>query len=170
MDDLAGRSEQEGTPRRPRHASRTGRQAGRGQTKDRDRWPLRRGQGHRGWLLDRRSRRPDPCRRALQGLPGLRAEWIRGSAPDHETLVESFDPLFRRESGRMVAVLTRIFGVHNLSLAEDVVQDAFCRALEVWPFRGMPDDPSAWLMTTAKNRALDVLRRERTARTFAPEL
>jgi len=70
----------------------------------------------------------------------------------------------------MTAVLTRIFGVHNLALAEDVVQDAFCRALEVWPFRGMPDDPSAWLMATAKNRALDVLRRERTARTFAPEL
>ena len=84
--------------------------------------------------------------------------------------MEPLDPLFRRESGRMTAVLTRIFGVHNLALAEDVVQDAFCRALEVWPFRGMPDDPSAWLMATAKNRALDVLRRERTARTFAPEL
>ena len=78
--------------------------------------------------------------------------------------------LFRHESGRMVAALTRIFGVHNLTLAEDVVQDAFCRALEVWTARGMPDNPSAWLMTTAKNRALDVLRRERTARTFAPEM
>jgi len=78
--------------------------------------------------------------------------------------------LFRREAGRMVATLTRIFGVHNLALAEDVVQDAFCRALEVWKFRGAPENPSAWLMATAKNRALDVLRRERTARTFAPEL
>jgi RNA polymerase sigma factor (sigma-70 family) len=80
------------------------------------------------------------------------------------------DHLFRREAGRMVATLTRIFGVHNLALAEDVVQDAFCRALEVWKFRGMPENPSAWLMATAKNRALDVLRRQRTARTFAPEL
>jgi len=70
----------------------------------------------------------------------------------------------------MIAVLTRIFGVSNLELAEDVVQDAFCRALEVWKFRGMPENPSAWLMATAKNRALDVLRRERTARNFAPEL
>jgi RNA polymerase sigma factor (sigma-70 family) len=78
--------------------------------------------------------------------------------------------LFRRESGRMVAALARIFGVHNLALAEDVVQDAFCRALEVWKVRGLPENPSAWLMATAKNRALDVLRRERTARTFAPEL
>jgi RNA polymerase sigma factor (sigma-70 family) len=80
------------------------------------------------------------------------------------------DDLFRRESGRMVSALTRVFGVHNLSLAQDAVQDAFCRALEVWKYSGLPDNPSAWLMVTAKNRALDVLRRERTARTFAPEL
>jgi RNA polymerase sigma factor (sigma-70 family) len=70
----------------------------------------------------------------------------------------------------MVAALTRIFGVHNLALAEDVVQDAFCRALEAWRVRGLPENPSAWLMATAKNRALDVIRRERTARTFAPEM
>ena len=80
------------------------------------------------------------------------------------------DHLFRRESGRMVAALTRIFGVHNLELAEDVVQDAFCRALEVWSFHGVPENPAAWLMTTAKNRALDIVRRERSVRTFAPEL
>jgi len=85
-------------------------------------------------------------------------------------VTEPSDHLFRREAGRMVATLTRVFGVHNLALAEDVVQDAFCRALEVWKFRGVPENPSAWLMATAKNRALDVLRRERTARTFAPEL
>ena len=46
--------------------------------------------------------------------------------------MEPFESLFRRESGRLVAALTRVFGVHNLSLAEDVVQDAFCRAMEVW--------------------------------------
>ena len=84
--------------------------------------------------------------------------------------MEIDEHLFRRESGRIVATLTRILGVHNLALAEDVTQDAFCRALEVWKFRGVPEYPAAWLMTTAKNRALDVLRRERTARTFAPEL
>jgi RNA polymerase sigma factor (sigma-70 family) len=84
--------------------------------------------------------------------------------------MELSDHLFRREAGRMVATLTRVFGVHNLALAEDVVQDAFCRALEVWKFRGVPENPSAWLMATAKNRALDVLRRQRTAQTFAPEL
>src|ERR1700722_19711514 len=84
--------------------------------------------------------------------------------------MEPTDHLFRHEAGRMVAVLTRLFRVHNLALAEDVVQDAFCRALEVWKFRGMPENPPAWLMATAKNCALDALRRERTARTYAPEL
>ena len=84
--------------------------------------------------------------------------------------MEIDEHLFRRESGRLVAALTRIFGVHNLALAEDVVQEAFCRALAVWKVRGIPENPSAWLMTTAKNRALDVVRRQRTARTFAPEL
>ena len=85
-------------------------------------------------------------------------------------MIDPSDHLFRREAGRIVSTLTRIFGVHNLALAEDVVQDAFCRALEVWKFHGVPENPSAWLMATAKNRALDILRRERTARTFAPEL
>jgi len=84
--------------------------------------------------------------------------------------MELDDHLFRREAGRMVAVLTRVFGLHNLALAEDVVQDAFCRALEVWPFSGVPENPSAWLMATARHRVIDVLRRERTARTFAPEV
>jgi RNA polymerase sigma factor (sigma-70 family) len=80
------------------------------------------------------------------------------------------DHLFRRESGRMVAAVTRIFGFQNLQLAEDVVQEAFYRALEVWKFRSIPENPSAWLLMTAKNCALDAMRRERTARTFAPEV
>src|SRR5215467_9707454 len=84
--------------------------------------------------------------------------------------MESTEHLFRREAGRMVATLSRIFGVHNLALAEDVVQDAFCRALELWKYRGVPENPSAWLMVTAKNRALDILRHDRTVRTSAPEL
>src|SRR6201982_438444 len=83
---------------------------------------------------------------------------------------DSLEHLFRRESGRLIAALTRVFGVHNLALAEDVVQDALCRALEVWKLRGVPENPAAWLMTTAKNRAVDVLRRERRARAFAPAL
>ena len=85
--------------------------------------------------------------------------------------MDRLDPeFFRHESGRLVVALTRIFGIHNLALAEDVVQDAFCRAIEIWKFKGIPENPSAWLMATAKHRAIDILRRERTARTYAPEL
>lgn len=84
--------------------------------------------------------------------------------------MEIEEHFFRHEFGRIVATLTRLFGVHNLALAEDVTQDAFCRAMETWKLRGLPENPSAWLMATAKNRALDVLRRERTVRTFEPEL
>lgn len=84
--------------------------------------------------------------------------------------MEPTEHLFRRESGRMISALTRLFGVQNLALAEDVVQDALCRALEVWKFQGVPDNPGAWLMQTAKRRAIDVVRRERTRREFAPDV
>lgn len=80
----------------------------------------------------------------------------------------SYDQLYRRESGRILSALVRIIGAHHLDLAQDAVQDAFSRALEVWHVRGAPDNPAAWLMTTARNRALDALRRERTARDLAP--
>lgn len=78
--------------------------------------------------------------------------------------------LFRRESGRLVSALTRIFGLHNLTLAEDVVQDALCQALAIWKLRGPPDNPGAWLLSAAKNRAIDVLRRDNKMRAFAPDL
>jgi RNA polymerase sigma factor (sigma-70 family) len=77
---------------------------------------------------------------------------------------------FRHEFGRLIATLTRLFGVSNIALAEDVTQDAFCRAMETWKLRGLPKNPSAWLMAVAKNRALDILRRERTNRVSVPEL
>lgn len=80
------------------------------------------------------------------------------------------DHYFRRESGRLLATLTRILGAHRLALAEDVVQDTLATAVEVWSFRGIPENSSAWLMTAAKNRAISLLRREQTARKFEPEL
>lgn len=84
--------------------------------------------------------------------------------------MEPAEQLFRSESGRIVAALSRIFGLDNLALAEDVAQDVFCRALEVWKLRGVPQNPPAWLMKAAKNRAIDLLRREQTARRLVPEL
>jgi RNA polymerase sigma-70 factor (ECF subfamily) len=75
----------------------------------------------------------------------------------HRALV---DHLFRQEHGKMVAVLTRIFGMDQLDLVEDVVQDAFVSALRAWRER-RPNNPSGWLMQVAKNRAIDLLRRGR---------
>ena len=69
------------------------------------------------------------------------------------------DHLFRRQSARIVAALTRAFGARELDLIEDAVQDALLSALRLWPYRGVPERPEAWLMTVARNRALDVLRR-----------
>ncbi len=77
------------------------------------------------------------------------------------------DHLFRHESGKLVSVLTKIFGPHNLELAEDVVQDTLLKALEHWKFHGTPENPSAWLFTAARNKALDVIRRERHHKEFA---
>ncbi len=70
----------------------------------------------------------------------------------------------------MVSYLTRIFGLGRLDLAEDVVQDTLCRALETWSIHGLPDNPSAWLMRVARNRAIDLVRRDDQFRYFAPEL
>lgn len=74
--------------------------------------------------------------------------------------------LFRHEAGKLVAVLTKTFGTQNLHLAEDVVQDTLLRAMQVWRLRGIPDNPTAWLLTVARNKALDVLRRERFQTAF----
>lgn len=68
--------------------------------------------------------------------------------------------LFREESGKLVAVLTAHFGTARLQLAEDVAQEALVRALQTWPYYGVPDKPAAWLMQTARNLTLDALRRE----------
>ena len=69
--------------------------------------------------------------------------------------------LFRREGAKMVATLTRIFGIEHLNLAEDVVQEALARALQTWPFYGVPKNPSAWIMRASRNLALDVVRRRK---------
>ena len=80
------------------------------------------------------------------------------------------DHLFRHESGKMVSVLTRIFGTHNIDLAEDVVQDTLLKALSHWPFSGVPDNPSAWLYQVAKNKALDIIRKEKLHNKFAEDV
>lgn len=66
--------------------------------------------------------------------------------------------LFRHEAGKMAAVLTRILGSDRLDTAEDIVQDTLMKAMETWGFKGMPENPSAWLYAVAKNKALDFIR------------
>jgi RNA polymerase sigma-70 factor (ECF subfamily) len=70
------------------------------------------------------------------------------------------DLLFRRRAGQLTATLARVLGLEHLDLVEDVVQDAFVRALRTWPTAGIPDNPGAWILAAAKNRAIDVLRRQ----------
>jgi RNA polymerase sigma-70 factor (ECF subfamily) len=68
------------------------------------------------------------------------------------------DEVFRAEYGRCVAILVRVFG--DIDIAEDAVQEAFAIAAQKWPVDGMPPNPGGWITTTARNRALDRLRRE----------
>lgn len=78
-------------------------------------------------------------------------------APQVNSLV---DHLFRHEWGKMVAVLTRIFGFKNIEQAEDIVQDTIIKALDNWKFGNIPENPQAWLYAVAKNKAIDVIRRQ----------
>jgi len=70
----------------------------------------------------------------------------------------TLDHLFRRESGRIVAYLTRFFGPDHLDLAESAVQDALIKAIQTWPIQGIPDNPAAWILQVAKNAAIDSIR------------
>ncbi len=66
--------------------------------------------------------------------------------------------LFRNEAGKMAAVLTRLLGLQHYEQADDIVQDTLLKALSVWKIKGVPDNPSAWLHTVAKRKAIDALR------------
>lgn len=76
------------------------------------------------------------------------------------------DHLFRRESGKLLAVLTRVLGTENLELVEDVVQDALLEAIHQWQNSAVPENPSAWLFRVAKNKALNHLNREKYKRQY----
>jgi RNA polymerase sigma-70 factor (ECF subfamily) len=76
--------------------------------------------------------------------------------------------IFREESGRSVATLIRVFG--DIDIAEDAVQEAFAVALRSWPRAGLPPNPGGWITTTARNRAIDRLRRESRRRELSSEV
>src|SRR5437867_13170296 len=95
---------------------------------------------------------------------------IDGIKPPPGQVCEVVEHLFRHEAAKMVATLTGIFGIEHLTLAEDVVQEALARALQTWPYYGIPKNPSAWIMRVSCNLALDVVRREKVFRGKEPEL
>jgi RNA polymerase sigma factor (sigma-70 family) len=88
---------------------------------------------------------------------------------NNEHINQLVDHLYRHESGKLVAVLTRVFGTDNIELAEDVVQDSLIEAMKDWPYKGLPSDPSAWLYKVAKNKALNILNKEKYKRRYAIE-
>ena len=90
--------------------------------------------------------------------------------PEQESVVQLVDHLFRHQSGKMIAVLTRIFGMHNLEMIEDVVQESFLRAIHTWTFKQMPENPAGWLMQVARNRAIDIIRRQQHFQQYSREL
>jgi RNA polymerase sigma factor (sigma-70 family) len=78
-----------------------------------------------------------------------------------EQIQETTAHLFRHESGKMCAVLVKLFGLNQVQIAEDIVQETLISAFEAWKSHGIPDNPRAWLYRVAKNKTIDFLRRER---------
>ena len=70
----------------------------------------------------------------------------------------------------MISTLTRIFGIEHLTRAEDVVQETLARALQTWPYYGIPKNPAAWITQVAKNLALDLIRRDKLFRNKANQI
>ena len=82
--------------------------------------------------------------------------------------MDDVERAFREAHGQAVATLTRLFG--DITLAEDAVQDAFVTAVHRWPQDGVPDNPAGWIVTTARNRAVDVVRRSRRGRELTEQI
>src|SRR5258708_7684998 len=80
------------------------------------------------------------------------------------------EKVYGEHASRILAVLVRLFGTRNLELAEDVLQEAFRKALVAWQEAGVPENPAAWIMAAAKNQAVDTIRGQRTQRRFSEDL
>ena len=80
------------------------------------------------------------------------------------------DHLFRHEYGKLVSTLTGIFGPEHLQLAEDVVQDSLVEAISHWSYEGVPDNPAAWLFRVAKNKAINIVNREKYGKRYVADM
>src|SRR6185369_15895073 len=125
---------------------------------DDHRWAVPGEQGVSRRLHHRARRRPG--RSAAMGhrvRPDHRSAGRGAAVPGRRRLVD-IEQIFRSEYGRAVAVLTRVFG--DIDLAEECVQDAFATAMSRWPDQGVPPSPAGWIITTARNRGIDRLRKD----------
>jgi RNA polymerase sigma factor (sigma-70 family) len=90
--------------------------------------------------------------------------------PPSGEVTQVVEHCFRHESGKIISTLTRIFGVEHINRAEDVVQETLAKALQTWPYYGIPQNPAAWITQVAKNLALDLIRREKIFHNKAIEI
>src|SRR5216683_539320 len=159
-----------------RRSARAGRQAGEGQEEDRGGRPVRGGEGPGRRVPPGHGGEPRRRHGARARVPHPGGGRNRRGPPDPQDVSPAaplpglVDHLFRHEAGRLAAALVRVLGPANLDLAEDVVQETLCHALEVWKMGRVPDNPAAWLRASARNRALDLLRRQRIRIRLAPEV
>src|SRR6266540_3364507 len=158
---LPGDQPDPGRHPRPR-AGRSGdgnHRAGPGRQDADHRRPVRRDQGVDRRLPPVRGRRPRRCDRAGLADPGGAPGWRRRGASDRG-VVAILEQVFRDQWGRVLAALIGFLG--DFDLAEEAAQEAFAIAAERWPRDGVPTSPGAWLVTTARNRAINRIRRDRT--------
>jgi RNA polymerase sigma factor (sigma-70 family) len=87
-----------------------------------------------------------------------------------ETVKTLSEKLFRENYSKMLAVLTRQYGLKFLDSLMDVIQDTFASALKIWPDKGIPENPAAWLMQVAKNRAINAIKRESKTALYSPSV
>jgi RNA polymerase sigma-70 factor (ECF subfamily) len=112
---------------------------------------------------------PGQARASLQGKGVAFIFGRKNSLHTRQEINQVIEQLYRRESGRLVSVLTRIFGSGYLELAEDVVQESMMEAVEHWEQKGIPENPPAWLFRVAKNKALNLVNREKYKRKYASD-
>jgi RNA polymerase sigma-70 factor (ECF subfamily) len=88
---------------------------------------------------------------------------------DNASIRQLVDHLFRHESGKMIAILSRLMGLQNLETAQDIVQDTLVQAMSSWRYNTIPENPAAWLHRVARNKAIDFIRREKRFRAITPQ-
>ncbi|WP_101450302.1 RNA polymerase sigma factor [Aquimarina sp. MAR_2010_214] len=89
---------------------------------------------------------------------------------NEKNISNKIDHLFRHEYGKLVSVLTKTFGTSNIELAEDIVQEAMLEALNRWTYNGIPTNPVGWIYKVAKNKAVNILNREKYKRQYASDI